>query len=159
MTHICVGNLIGIGSDNGLSPGRRQAIIWTNAGILLIGLLGTNFCSNSRMGSNYIFILDLTPGFNGLGKDKYKTRRYPFKLWDLIRLILEIWRYLPHKSSSLDAFTSAVAIPDEVNCSWLHQSHHCVIGIPMLVRHHVYPNEYYHCHWIRSYQCWVKQPP
>ena len=31
-----------IGSDNGLSPGRRQAIIWTNAGILLIGPLWTN---------------------------------------------------------------------------------------------------------------------
>ena len=43
MTHLCVGNLTIIGSDNGLSPGRRQAIIWTNAGILLIGPLGTNF--------------------------------------------------------------------------------------------------------------------
>ena len=32
-----------IGSDNGLSPDRHQAIIWTNAGILLIGRLGTNF--------------------------------------------------------------------------------------------------------------------
>ena len=42
-THICVGKLTTIGSDNGLSPGRRQAIIWTNAGILLIGTLGTNF--------------------------------------------------------------------------------------------------------------------
>ena len=42
-THICVGKLTTIGSDNGLSPGRRQAIIWTNAGILLIGSLGTNF--------------------------------------------------------------------------------------------------------------------
>ena len=31
------------GSDNGLSPDRRQAIILTNAGILLIGPLGTNF--------------------------------------------------------------------------------------------------------------------
>ena len=41
--HICIGKLITIGSDNGLSPGRRQAIIWTNAGILLIGTLGTNF--------------------------------------------------------------------------------------------------------------------
>ena len=29
-----------IGSDNGLSPGRRQAIIWTNAGISLIWILG-----------------------------------------------------------------------------------------------------------------------
>ena len=43
MTHICVGKLPIIGSDNGLSPGRRQAIIWTIAGILLIGPLGTNF--------------------------------------------------------------------------------------------------------------------
>ena len=42
-THICVGKLTIIGSDNGLSPGRRQAIIWTNARILLIGPLGTNF--------------------------------------------------------------------------------------------------------------------
>ena len=41
--HICVGNLTIIGSDNGLSPGLRQAIIWTNAGILLIGPLETNF--------------------------------------------------------------------------------------------------------------------
>ena len=36
-------NLTIIGPDNGLSPGRRQAIIWTNAGILLIGPWGTNF--------------------------------------------------------------------------------------------------------------------
>ena len=42
-THICVGKLTTIGSDNGLSPGRRQAIIWTIAGILLIGPMGTNF--------------------------------------------------------------------------------------------------------------------
>ena len=35
--HICVGKLTTIGSDNGLSPGRRQAIIQTNAGMLLIG--------------------------------------------------------------------------------------------------------------------------
>ena len=37
------GDLTIIGSDNGLSPGRRQAITWTNAGLLLIGPLGTNF--------------------------------------------------------------------------------------------------------------------
>ena len=43
VTHICVSKIIIIGSDNGLSPGRRQSIIWTNAGILLIGPLGTNF--------------------------------------------------------------------------------------------------------------------
>ena len=43
VTHICVGKLTINGSDNGLSPGRRQAIIWTNAVIFLIGPLGTNF--------------------------------------------------------------------------------------------------------------------
>ena len=43
VTRICISKLTIIGSDNGLSPKRRQAIIWTNAGILLIGSLGTNF--------------------------------------------------------------------------------------------------------------------
>ena len=36
-------NRINIGSDNGLSPFRHQAIILTNAGLLSIGTLGTNF--------------------------------------------------------------------------------------------------------------------
>ena len=43
MTDICVGKLITIGSDNGLSPGWRQAIIRINAGILSIWSMGTNF--------------------------------------------------------------------------------------------------------------------
>ena len=42
-THKCVSKLTIIGSDNDLSPGRRQVIIWTNDGLLLIGRLGTNF--------------------------------------------------------------------------------------------------------------------
>ena len=42
MTHICVCNWTIIGSDNSLSPGRRQAVIWTIARILLIRPLGTN---------------------------------------------------------------------------------------------------------------------
>ena len=41
--YICVIKLTIIGSDNGLLPGRCQAIIWTNAGVLLIGPLGINF--------------------------------------------------------------------------------------------------------------------
>ena len=41
MTHIYFSKLTIIGSDDGLSPGRRQAIIWTNAGIWLIRTLGT----------------------------------------------------------------------------------------------------------------------
>ena len=43
VTHVCVSKLTIIGSDNGLSPGRCQAIIWTNAGILLIEPLEANF--------------------------------------------------------------------------------------------------------------------
>ena len=55
MTHICVGKLTIIGSDNGLSPERCQGIIWTNAGILLIGTLALrnklqwNFNRNSNI--------------------------------------------------------------------------------------------------------------
>ena len=36
-------NLVIIGSDSGLSPVQRQAITWTNAALLSIGLLRTNF--------------------------------------------------------------------------------------------------------------------
>ena len=43
LTHICVGHLTIIGSDKCLSPGRRHAIIWTDAGILLIGPSETDF--------------------------------------------------------------------------------------------------------------------
>ena len=43
VTHICVDKLTIIGPDKGLSPERRQTIIWTNARLLLIGPFGTNF--------------------------------------------------------------------------------------------------------------------
>ena len=38
--HICFSEIIIIGSDDGLSPGRRQVIIWINAWIMLFGTLG-----------------------------------------------------------------------------------------------------------------------
>ena len=41
--NICVSKLTIIGSDISLSPGRRHAIIWTNARILLIRTQGINF--------------------------------------------------------------------------------------------------------------------
>ena len=41
--HICISNLTIVGSDKSLSPGLRQAIIWTNDGILVIRPLGTKF--------------------------------------------------------------------------------------------------------------------
>ena len=46
MTHICVSELNIISWDNGLAPRRRQAIIWTSAGLLLIESLGTNLSEN-----------------------------------------------------------------------------------------------------------------
>ena len=45
--HICVGKLIITGSDNGLSPDQRKAIISANAGLLSIGPLRTYFSENS----------------------------------------------------------------------------------------------------------------
>ena len=56
VTHICVGNVTIIGPDNGLLPGRRQAIIWTNAGILLIGPWGTNFSEILRSIHTFSFM-------------------------------------------------------------------------------------------------------
>ena len=65
MTHICVGNLSIIGSDNGLSPGRRQAIIWINAGMLLIGPSGTISSENLIKIHTFSFTkmhLEMSPG-------------------------------------------------------------------------------------------------
>ena len=43
MLHVCINELVIIGPGNGLSPVWRQAITWTNAHLLSIGPLGTNF--------------------------------------------------------------------------------------------------------------------
>ena len=53
VTHICVSKLTTIDSDKGLSPGRCQAIIWINAGILFIETIGTNF--GEILGEIHIF--------------------------------------------------------------------------------------------------------
>ena len=58
VTHICGSKIIIIGSDNGLSPGRRLAIIWTNAGILLTGPSGTNFSDNLSKIHTFSFKID-----------------------------------------------------------------------------------------------------
>ena len=53
------------------------------------------FCTSfaCRRGSNYNFFLDLTSGFNGLGKDNCKTIREAVKFWDMVRHILEVFWY------------------------------------------------------------------
>ena len=72
VTHICVGKLTIIGSDNGLSPGRRQAIIWNNAGILSIGPLGTK--------GSEIFIEILTFSFKKMRLKVSSAKWRPFCL-------------------------------------------------------------------------------
>ena len=44
--------------------------------------------------TNYIFMLDLTPGFNELDIENCKTRPETFKFYDLVWLILEVWQYM-----------------------------------------------------------------
>ena len=72
VTHICVSKQTIIGSDNGLSPDRRQAIIWTNAGLLLIWPLRTNFSE--------ILIEILTFSFKKVRLKVSSAKRRPFCL-------------------------------------------------------------------------------
>ena len=72
VTHVCVSKLNIIGSDKGLSPDRRQAIIWTNAGSLLVRTLGTNF--------NEILIEILTFSFKKMRLKVSFANRRPFCL-------------------------------------------------------------------------------
>ena len=72
VTHIFVIKLTIIGSDNGLLPDRHQAIIWTNAGLLLIGRWGTNFSE--------ILIEILTFSFKKMRLKVSSAKRRPFCL-------------------------------------------------------------------------------
>ena len=53
---------------------------------------------SARRCSNYTSSLDLTPSFNGLGEDNYKTRRETFKFLDLVILDSEVWRHFCSRS-------------------------------------------------------------
>ena len=72
VTRICISKLTIIGSDNGLSSDRRQAIIWTNAKLFLIGPLGTNFSE--------ILIEILTFSFKKMRLKVSSAKRRPFCL-------------------------------------------------------------------------------
>ena len=83
VTHICINKLAIIGSDNGLSPGRRQTIIWTNAGILLIKPLGTNV--------NEMLIAILTFSFMKMHLKVSSGKCRPFCLGlDVLKLVLRL---------------------------------------------------------------------
>ena len=72
VTHICVSKLTIIGSENVLSPDRRQGIIWINDGLLLIGPWGTNFSE--------ILIEILTFSFKKMRLKVSSAKRRPFCL-------------------------------------------------------------------------------
>ena len=91
VTHICVSKLTIIGSDNGFSPDRRQAIIWTNAGFLLIGPLGRNFSE--------ILIEILTFSFNKMRLKVSSAKRRPFCL-GLNVLTRKRLMFMRHKQKS-----------------------------------------------------------
>ena len=108
MTHTCVGKLTIIGSDNGLAPGRRQTIIWTNDEILLIGPLGTNFSEiligiqtflfkkmHMKMSSAkwrpFCLGLNVLTYLNHLCKDQYQWHRNLSVAMDTLRLHWNGW--------------------------------------------------------------------
>ena len=70
VTHLCVGKLTIIGSDKDLSASRHQAIIWTNAGILLIRTLGTN-------------IIEILSEIHTLSFEKMHLKMSSAKWWQL----------------------------------------------------------------------------
>ena len=89
MTHICVRKLTIIGSDDGLWPGRRLAIIWTNAGILLIGPLGTNLSKILIVSYTFSFKQGKSEGFDSCDRPsnlKLDSNRQFFRPCDR-----EIW--------------------------------------------------------------------
>ena len=88
VTHICVNKLTIIGSDNGLSPGRRQAIIWTNAELFLIGPLGINFSE--------ILIEILTFSFKKMRLKVSSAKQRPFCLGlNVLTLAMQSSDYYP----------------------------------------------------------------
>ena len=106
MTHICIGNLAIISSDNGLAPGRRQAIIWTNAGILLIGPLGTNFSEILIEFLTFSFkkvCLKLSWLIKGSGLCHIPIHKLPSITWSCGNIVCEV-----HGTGSLNRWPPAV---------------------------------------------------
>ena len=105
--YICVGKLTVTGSDNGLSPGRRQAVIWTYAEILLIGLLGTKFSE--------ILIIEIeTFPLKKLGLKVSSGKWRPFCLGlNVLKTVFS--RLMPHMRTSGNHLNVNSACP----CIWI----------------------------------------
>ena len=97
VTHIYLSKLTSIGSDNGLSPCRHQAIIWTNAGILLIEPLRTNFSE--------ILIEIYTFSFKKMHSKMWSAKSWPFCLGRSVLTsdqLLKHWVYCCYDMSKKD---------------------------------------------------------
>ena len=119
VTHICVSKLTIIGSDNGLSPDRHQAIIWTNAGILLIGPLGTNFSE--------ILIEILTFSIKKMRLKVSSVKRRPFCLGlNVLTVLLLTGAHgllpicVPLYSNEHAIFACRLALFGWSKCCWCH---------------------------------------
>ena len=106
--HICVSKLTLIDSDNGLSPERRQAIVWTNAGILLIGPWGTNF--------NEILIEIHTFSFKKMRLKVSSAKLRPSCLGLNVLRLVHLPQYFTHKSISI--LVGATSIFRRPNYVW-----------------------------------------
>ena len=73
---------------------KTSNISRTSVGNIIVDNSDCSWSTACRRCSNYIFIFNLTPGFNGLYRDNCKTRQETFKFRDSVRLILEVLRYV-----------------------------------------------------------------
>ena len=140
-TCICVGKLTIIGSDNGLSPSRRQAIVWTKAGTLLIWPLGTNF-------SEILFEIH-TFSFRKMYLEMSSGKRRPF--CPGLNVLIKVSRY--------NNFWFFFLTIDKIQIKWLHQLFTAIIPFLHFVLRHNHVCHVFGCAWwIQWYQGWKPNP-
>ena len=107
--YICVCKLSIICSDNGMLPGRHQAIIWTNVGILLIRTLETKFSEILSKIHAFSFkkmhlkIMSakwrpFCPGGDELNTTKISSHIFSPQGWNIIVIIYRNWHIPPPDS-------------------------------------------------------------
>ena len=121
MTHIWVNKLPIIGSDNGLLPGQRQAIMWTNAWILLIWPLRTNFSE--------ILIVILTFPFNKMHLKRSSAKCLGFNVLTHRDLVKHIYAslfvlLLPQPMLTFCFNFSEILIKIQLSSPFLAINHH-----------------------------------
>ena len=144
VTHICVIELTIIGSDNGLSPDRRQAIIWTNAGLLLFGPLGTNFSE--------ILIEILTFSFKKMRLKVSSVKRWPFCLGINV---LTVWGYFTRERVPASATLSNAtrATPAVMTAFIAFSARQTMVEVHQCARH--FPRDPFYWYEITSILAWI----